>query len=291
MSFIATAAVIGAGASYLGAREQSDAARDAANTSANTQMKMFNQSRADMEPWRQAGQGALFQMSDLMGIDTYDKVTKPNPKYIPSRTKGGGFFGSTLAGNLLGFGKKNIPAVGEPTITENVLRPRSDKFGSFMDYFGAEDFQKDPGYDFRLQEGQRALERSAAARGNLFSGATGTALTRYGQDYGSNEFKNAYNRWNTDRDKLFNRLSGIAGTGQTSAQEIGQWGMNTGQNVGNAYATGIQNAGAARASGYTGVANAANAGLNAWAQYRGMNQPPAPVQYNNGQPYYNSAGW
>ena len=246
MSFIAVAiggaAVVGGVAAYAGAKEQAKASERAAQTSANVQERMFEKSRADMEPWRQAGQGALFSMTDLMGIPTEGKMQTP-------------------------------------------------QFGSFMDYFGADDFVKDPGYDFRLQEGQKALERSAAASGGLFSGRTGKALTQYGQDYGSNEFANAYNRWNTDRDRLFNRLSGIAGTGQTSAQQIGQWGMNTGQNVGNAYATGIQNAGAARASGYTGVANAANAGLNAWAQYRGMNQPPAPTQYNSGQPYYNSAGW
>ena|SRR3990167_1736243 len=257
MSFIAVAiggaAVVGAGAAIYSSNKMADASKQAAQTSANVQERMFEKSRADMEPWRQAGQGALYQMSDFMGI----------------------------------------PTEGQP---------QTPQFGSFMDYFGAEDFQKDPGYDFRLQEGQKALERGAAASGGLFSGRTGKALTQYGQDYGSNEFMNAYNRWNTDRDRLYNRLSSVAGTGQTSAQQIGNWGMNTGQNVGNAYATGIQNAGVARASGYTGVANAANAGLNAWAQYRGMNQPPsygspnygAPppgAEYNQGMPYYNSAGW
>ena len=212
--------LIGAGASYLGAKEQAKAAGKAADTSAAIQREMFQQSRADMEPWRQTGQGALYSMADLMGV----------------------------------------PVEGQT---------RSPQYGSFMDYFGAEDFQKDPGYDFRMGEGVKALDRSAAARGNLFSGAQGKALTQYGQDYGSNEFMNAYNRWNQDRDRQYNRLAGLSGTGQTSAQQIGQWGMNTGQNIGNAYSTGINNAAAARASGYAGVANAAGAGLNAFAQYQG----------------------
>lgn len=248
MSFIATAtigaAIIGGGASYLGAKEQAKGAEKAANTSAAIQREMFQQSRADMEPWRQTGQGALYSMADLMGVPVEGQAQTP-------------------------------------------------QFGSFRDYFGAEDFQKDPGYDFRMGEGIKALDRSAAARGNLFSGATGKALTQYGQDYGSNEFMNAYNRWNQDRDRQYNRLAGLSGTGQTSAQQIGQWGMNTGQNIGNAYSTGINNAATARASGYAGVANAAGAGLNAFAQYQGGKayQPYGNVPYNGGQPYYNPQGW
>ena len=247
MAFIVTAtigSVVGAGASYFGAKAQADAAQEGAQLSANTQMNMFNQSRADMEPWRQTGQGALYSMADLMGVPVEGQTQTP-------------------------------------------------QYGSFNQFFGAEDFQKDPGYDFRMGEGVKALDRSAAARGNLFSGAQGKALTQYGQDYGSNEFMNAYNRWNQDRDRQYNRLAGLSGTGQTSAQQIGQWGMNTGQNIGNAYSTGINNAAAARASGYAGVANAAGAGLNAFAQYQGGKayQPYGNVPYNGGQPYYNPQGW
>ena len=60
--------------------------------------------------------------------------------------------------------------------------------------FRAEDLQVDPGYGFRLSEGLKALERSAAARGGLLSGGTGKALTRYGQEMASQEFGNAFNR-------------------------------------------------------------------------------------------------
>src|SRR5712692_2716617 len=52
--------------------------------------------------------------------------------------------------------------------------------------------QNDPGFQFRLQQGEQALERSAAARGNLLSGGTAKALTQYGQDYASNEYGNVY---------------------------------------------------------------------------------------------------
>jgi len=48
--------------------------------------------------------------------------------------------------------------------------------------FGMDQFTADPGYAFRLSEGQKALERSAAARGGLLSGGTGKALQRFGQE-------------------------------------------------------------------------------------------------------------
>lgn len=115
---------------------------------------------------------------------------------------------------------------------------------SMMRTFQASDFQKDPGYDFRLQQGQRGLEASAAARGNLNSGATLKALQRYGQDYASNEYLNAYNRFNNDRDQSFNKLSSIAGLGQSANNQVG----NAGQNYANQYSQnqmGMANANAA----------------------------------------------
>lgn len=99
--------------------------------------------------------------------------------------------------------------------------------------FTAADFQKDPGYDFRMSEGLKAIERSAAARGGLNSGATMKALTKYNQDFASNEYNNAYNRFNADRDRRFGRLSSLAGIGQNA----------TGQLVAarGAYGTGLSN--------------------------------------------------
>jgi hypothetical protein len=54
--------------------------------------------------------------------------------------------------------------------------------------------QNDPGYQFRMDQGNQALNRRAAANGSLLSGGTLKALARYNQDYASNEFQNVYNR-------------------------------------------------------------------------------------------------
>lgn len=103
----------------------------------------------------------------------------------------------------------------------------------FQKDFTLGDFQKDPGFDFRMKEGAKALEGSASARGSLHSGATLKALSRYGQDFASNEFNNAYNRFNADRDRRFNRLASLSGSGQTATGQMGQAGQNYAGQVGN----------------------------------------------------------
>lgn len=152
----------------------------------------------------------------------------------------------------------------------NKLTPLATEYTPFAET----NWQSDPGYAFRLSEGQKALERSAAARGGLFSGATGKALLRYGQDMGSQEYTNAFNRYQAERQARLQPLQSLAGVGQTTAQQLGQAGQTMAANVGNIYtgaATGIGNAvtaGAqARASGYMGTANALNSGLNTYLNY------------------------
>lgn len=124
----------------------------------------------------------------------------------------------------------------------------------FQRDFTLADFQQDPGYQFRMQEGSKALEGSAAARGSLHSGATLKALTKYGQDFASNEFNNAYNRFNADRDRRFNRLASLAGAGQTANSQVAQGGMNYANQAG-ANMVGIGNA---EAANHIGRANRMN---------------------------------
>ncbi len=108
--------------------------------------------------------------------------------------------------------------------------------------FTMNDYQADPGFAFRMAEGEKAIERSAAARGGLNSGATLKALTKYSQGVASDEFNNAYNRFNADRDRRFNRLSSIAGVGQTANSQIAQ----AGQTYANAYGQNVMSAANAR---------------------------------------------
>jgi hypothetical protein len=143
----------------------------------------------------------------------------------------------------------------------------SKDFGGSMRDFSAKDFQADPGYAFRLSEGQKALDRSAAARGGLISGSALKAASRYGQEMGSQEYTNAFNRYQTNRANKLNPIQSLAGVGQSVSANLGNAAMTTGSNVGNALGQGIADAGAARASGYVGTANALNQGLGNYLAY------------------------
>jgi hypothetical protein len=124
--------------------------------------------------------------------------------------------------------------------------------------FGIEQFQADPGYGFRLKEGLRALENSAAARGGLLSGNAMRGITRYGQELGSQEFGNAFNRYQAGFASKLNPLQALAGVGQSSANTLtgaaGQYGQSLAQ--------GEMTRGNIRASGYANMANALTGGLN-----------------------------
>lgn len=150
-------AVVGGVATTVAGNRAARAQRDASRQATDAELQMYNQTREDLAPFREAGYDAL----------------------------------------------KDIRAGQAPG-------------GDFNRDFTLADFQQDPGYQFRMDQGTQALERSAAARGGLLNGGTLKALSRYGQDFASGEYSNAYNRFNADRDRRFNRLATVAGVGQTA---------------------------------------------------------------------------
>jgi len=121
--------------------------------------------------------------------------------------------------------------------------------GEFTKQFGMSDFEQDPGYGFRMSEGLKALDRTAAARGGLLSGATLKGAQRYAQDLGSLEYLNAFNRYQTNRSNVLGPIQSLAGVGQSST--------NQGITAGSNYATNVGNL------GMSAAANQANAGLTA----------------------------
>jgi hypothetical protein len=139
----------------------------------------------------------------------------------------------------------------------------TEGFGRYAKDFGMSDFTADPGYGFRLSEGQKALERQAAARGGLISGSALKAATRFGQEMGSQEYTNAYNRYQTNRANQLAPLGSLLSSGQAAAS-------NTGAAAGSygAGASGnITGAGAASAAGQVGSTNALTDALNSYLRY------------------------
>lgn len=83
--------------------------------------------------------------------------------------------------------------------------------------FGMKQFQADPGYNFRMAEGMKALERSAAARGLLQSGGTLKGIEQYGQNLASSEYENAFSRYLTQREARMDPYRYLTGIGQAAA--------------------------------------------------------------------------
>ena len=176
-------------------------------------------------------------------------------------------------------------------------RTGAEGYGSAMRSFGMSDFQTDPGYAFRMKEGLKSLDQQAAARGGLISGNALRAAQQYGQELGSQEYQNAYNRYQTNRTNVLNPLQSLLGQGQSSANTLGSAGagyasgagntmMNSAANMGNLYMA----AGNARASGYTGSADAWNRALGgaAGTAISGLN---ANQMYGSGSYGPGSSNW
>ncbi|MDN5621777.1 MAG: DNA transfer protein p32 [Acinetobacter sp.] len=200
-AMVGAAAVGAAGSAYAG-KQSSKAAKAQANSAdaaSQIQWDMYDQTRKDLDPYKQAGDTALNQ---LMGQMTPD-----------------GYFNQTYTG---------------------------------------QDIYSDPSYQFRLQQGQDAIQSSAAAQGGLLSGATLKALQNYGQESASQEYSNAYNRFNADQTNRYNRLSNLVGIGQNAAAQVGNAGAQTAQAVANNTMAGANSIAAGQVASANNWANTAN---------------------------------
>ena len=302
------------------ASAQADAASQAAALQAESsreqlalQREMYNQQRADIAPYRQAGLTAQNRLLTLLGLaptadamapitqfdqpgydralDSYyarlERMGAPaagamgggpgqGPGYYIDNPEDSGpaqFWVSTAgepgAGGAPGVSMADIsmPTREEFTTTIPVdqlqVDPNAPDYGKYARDFSMQDFQEDPGYAFRLSEGLKALDRQAAARGGLISGAALKASQRYGQDMASQEYGNAFNRYQVNRSNQLNPLMSITGYGQLATNTLGGYGSQYATGAANTMSTAAANqanalgaAGQARASGYVGQANA-----------------------------------
>lgn len=257
------AALLGAGATAYAANKAAGAQSNAAAQSAAVQKEMFDKQVQLQEPFRNAGLAAQNQLLTLLGI-------VPQTAVQPAATTGGGRNGRGGTSNQSGT---SIPQYGY------TVDPNNPEFGSAAKAFGMDQFNADPGYAFRLSEGMKAIERSAAAKGGLLSGATLKGITRFGQDTASGEYQNAFNRYQIERQARLNPLQSLMGMGQTSAGTLTGAAGNLGQGLGQAYAA----QGAANASSYMNSASALNNAIsginNNYMLYNMMNggRTAAPV--------------
>lgn len=136
-------------------------------------------------------------------------------------------------------------------------------YGSANKNFTPSDLTTDPSYQFRLTEGLKALDRQAAARGGLISGGALKAAQTYGQDQASQEYQNAFNRYQTNRSNLLQPLGNLVNSGQNAAANLGSAAANYGTTAGNNITSGA----AANAAGTVGSANALASGVGQYLGY------------------------
>lgn len=151
--------------------------------------------------------------------------------------------------------------------------------------FGPEQFQAgiDPGYAFRLAQGQRALQAQQNQAGGLIGGNALAAMQDYTQGQASQEYQNAFNRFQTQRGNIYNTLASIAGLGQTSLGQTGTLaGQASGQIGGN-----IAGAGAALGAGQVAMGNALGQGLNTLGNQQYIAQLLAPRTSTTGSNFMN----
>ena len=310
MTFI-TAAIIGGGFALAGGAIAANASRTASNTqrdSANAAIQAQKEADAKQQalnaPFRDNGLAGQNRLMYLLGLspnpNQSSQLTKDQirAQLLPQFTSSGNDDVRNAMLEQAGGNQNRLirASMGGP-VDENGLNAAIDKqfnaqgpagavdpaYGSLARNFGSSDFQTDPGYQFRLAQGQQAIERSQAARGGLLSGGAIKAASDYNQGMASNEYNNAYNRFQTNRANILNPLQSLSGAGQTASNVLGQNALQSGVNQGN-YLT---QAGNAQASGYVGPAtainNALSQGINSYQNYNAMNNINSGSGYNYNQ--------
>lgn len=272
--------LLGSSAAKSAAQTQASAAEQAAQLQAELgqeslgyQADQYGNSLALEQPWLQGGANSLSTLQYLMGLG-------------PS----GGQQGSGLT---TGSTSLSIPgvngSVSVPTVKglQGTANTKLGAFGSLMSPYSGGQFQaptlqqaqQTPGYQFALQQGENAMQASAAANGNLLTGGTETALNNYAQNMANTNYNNVYNQalqtyntnyntWANQKAQNYNMLAGQAGLGQTTAQQLSNAGMQSANSISNILGNtgaqigqGVNNAAAATASGYLNSANAWNGAI------------------------------
>lgn len=191
--------VIGA---ITGSNKAIKAQTAAANAATDVQERMYNQSREDLEPFRQAGLSSNNELLRLLGLS------------------------------------------GDSS---------SQGYGSLAKGFALGDYIADPGYQFRQDQQQKGLDRAASARGNFYSGEALKDAAKYSGNLASEEYGNAYNRYNQDQNNLYNRLAGITNTGTNATNTGVQSNQVNASNIGSIYGNLSNAQGAAATSNANGL--------------------------------------
>lgn len=287
VSATAGAAAVGLGGAFMQANAAGRAAdTQAAATNAATaeQRRQYDLARGDSRSFLQTGQAANIKLRELLGLSGPQAGGQPvsgsfdtsNPvNYITQlyRTYLGrdpdqaglqtwlehtrnGMAPEEIERNIAGSVEAGMRGPQAPqAATPEQPAPGA---GSLLKTFTPGDLVNEPGYQFGLGEGNKAIENAARARGVYMSPSTVKELMRYGTDYAGTKYNDAFNRDLTNRTTTYNLLSGASGGGQVAANNLAGAGQASAQNIGNLVTSGANARGAAgiaAANAYGGAFN------------------------------------
>ena len=232
--FIAAgAAALGAGVSggigLLGSQQQSNAVKSGSREANLLQLIALDRTRGDLQPYNAAGQGALGPAGMASGATGEDNA----------------LFDRNTALRMSGVLGPEAEA-GAPV--QNIAGQLSGIYGPEAAQAAMANFQTSPGYQWRLDQGMRAVDAQQAARGMLRSGATLKAEQAYAQGLASDEYNkylanadstygNYYKRADSAFGDYYTRLANLATMGQNAAAQQGTATQATGLGMANTAAS------------------------------------------------------
>jgi hypothetical protein len=263
-------AAVSIGSSLLGGKKASGSLQDGANAAGALQKQIYKQTRTDNQPYMQAGSAGVKKLSTLLGLSGPDTASlapqlalkyntgKVNPNaaktyYYEDPTTGKIVSAPKLAGGQQSlFYTQNdfdLAGLNAELDAARTAAEGEEGYGSLLDPFSIEDYEEDPGYKFRLQQGNQALDRANAARGNFLSGAAIKGALDFNSGLASQEYGAAFDRDNINKTNIYNRLMGITGVGQQANNTV----ANAGQNYANQASEYLTQGANAKAAGQANV--------------------------------------
>jgi hypothetical protein len=224
-------AIIGGNSTKKAAQQAADTSLQVANTNNALARDIYGQNQQALSPFMQRGNAAGDQINALLGLGGAQAAPAPQPQASYAHTaspmaQNGYFRGDFVGGGMpRGMATNDMDRGGQFPQYGNAEQPQAGQSpqpgpmqapqggNSQADAF--QRFRDSTGYQFRLGEGTNALTSQFASGGALNSGAAAKALTRFGQDYGSNEFG-----------KYMGYLGGQQATGLAGASALAGVGQN-----------------------------------------------------------------
>ena len=310
MSGLATAAiggsiitgVLASNAAKKSAETQANAATQASNTQlqatreANSlQQWALQQQLSNQSPYQATGQMALAALQSGLGLGQMTTGQQAQSQQAQPQVQTSGPVFTNAQGQIVDQMGQPVqqPTASSPYQIQNYGATQEQlnqgagavQAGQFQKTFTPSDLTTDPSYQWRLDQGMKNLQASAAARGGLMTGQNLKDITDYSQGAGSQEYQNAYNRYMSQQDALYQRLAGLAGIGTNATQSANtalQGSANTmGQNTmtgAGASSNYLTSGAAAQAAGQVGSANAIGSGIgqgvNSWMTLQMLGKNP-----------------